>query len=139
MGINLNNLIELKSYIFRKSGGHPQGHEESGDAEMTQSKRKPFAYIKKCGETGNCHYWNAVIGDHFEGIMPKDKDRWKESCKRINAAFNARVDEEVRKAVEDFRERAAKLAENCLSKDGEAIGFAIRCLPTEPEKPEVTS
>ena len=115
---------------------------------MTQSKRKPFAYIKKCGETGNCHYWNAVIGDHFEGIMPKDKDRWKESCKRINAAFNARVDEEIKKAVEEFRERAAQAVEGMpcgrsmyatTSEASAAIAMKgvaaaeIRALSTEPE------
>lgn len=95
----------------------------------------------------------AVIGDHFEGIMPKDKDRWEESCKRINAAFNARVDEEVQKAVEEFKGKAVKALkslsneeENLVENTGGQFGSYLTAnalsraadvvfeLPTEPER-----
>ena len=120
---------------------------------MTKSKREPFAVISYCIEAdenalsvGN----QTVAGDGKHGF---DHVALVDICKRINAAFNARVDEEVRKAVEEFRERAARSVEvadlfedvenGCPAEMPEATrpGFSavgwiakkIRALPTEPE------
>jgi hypothetical protein len=94
---------------------------------MTEPKREPFAMLafepipgKDVGENysvvGGCAAYSRDLSD-------------EDFCRFVNAAFNARVDEEVRKAVEDFRERAAKLME-----DPDACPEDIRRLPTEPER-----
>jgi len=99
---------------------------------MTEPKREPFAEVAVLFE-GQDPGKRLLVND--VPLFEAGKEYEVEDVATIiNAAFNARVDAEIKKAVEEFRERAAKLAENCLSKDGEAIGFAIRCLPTEPER-----
>jgi hypothetical protein len=91
---------------------------------MTEPKREPFAYVEKFKDTEN---YFVVAGGHT--ILPTQRKNDADyRAFMLNAAFNARVDEEVRKAVEDFRERAAKLME-----DPDACPEDIRRLPTEPE------
>lgn len=105
---------------------------------MTQSKREPFAVISYCIEAdenalsvGN----QTVAGDGKHGF---DHVALVDICKRINAAFNARVDEEVRKAVEKFRERAEIVVRQecggkCGGDRGCEISRKIMEIPTEPE------
>ena len=114
---------------------------------MTKSKREPFAAIPHRFNgwitVGPCSFLTMMSGDDLRGDVDS-----------INAAFNARVDEEVRKAVEEFRERAARSVEvadlfedvenGCPAEMPEATrpGFSavgwiakkIRALPTEPER-----
>lgn len=100
---------------------------------MTQSKREPFAVISYCIEAdenalsvGN----QTVAGDGKHGF---DHVALVDICKRINAAFNARVDEEVRKAVEEFKSLAMLTARAWYRHSGDDIAEKIDALPTEPE------
>ena len=77
-----------------------------------------------------------VIIDGEEGV-PGD-ERFENVVGKINAAFNARVDEEVRKAVEKFRERAEIVVRQecggkCGGDRGCEISRKIMEIPTEPE------
>ena len=68
---------------------------------MTQSKREPFAKVFEYGIN---------VGE-IEVYSESDD---KEVVAQINAALNARVDDEVREAVEDNEEFKAKLIESMI-------------------------
>lgn len=77
-----------------------------------------------------------VIIDGEEGV-PGD-ERFENVVGKINAAFNARVDEEVKEAVEEFRERAEIVVRQecggkCGGDRGCEISRKIMEIPTEPE------
>ena len=104
---------------------------------MTQEKREPFAAIPHRFNgwitVGPCSFLTMMSGDDLRGAVDS-----------INAAFNARVDEEVKEAVEESEKwrRAAILL-------GERIGTVgpngyysftadqffewVKGLPTEPK------
>ena len=92
------------------------------------NKREPFAKVFEYGIN---------VGE-IEVYSESDD---KEVVAQINAAFNARVDDEVKKAVEEFRERVSVFYEqsNFVAWDGlmsfsrKDIANKIRNLPTEPE------
>ena len=96
---------------------------------MTQSKREPFAKVFEYGIN---------VGE-IEVYSESDD---KEVVAQINAAFNARVDDEVKKAVEEFVARSARKFETvCEDSHGECwpherckLATAIRGLLTEPEE-----
>jgi len=101
---------------------------------MTEPKREPFAV----GTFGDGFYYdtgkyyegrNILLGGSYYLAYGIPHDVAEEKIRGINLAFNARVDEEIKKAVEKFRERAAKLME-----DPDACPEDIRRLPTEPER-----
>jgi len=92
---------------------------------MTQSKREPFAkaVALRYSDSGGQTYGVEVLGFKLAG-------NFNETGAMLRAmGINARVDEEVRKAVKEFRERASKLME-----DPDACPEDIRRLPTEPER-----
>lgn len=98
---------------------------------MTQEKREPFAAIPHRFNgwitVGPCSFLTMMSGDDLRGAVDS-----------INAAFNARVDEEVRKAVEKFRERAEIVVRQecggkCGGDRGCEISRKIMEIPTEPE------
>lgn len=92
---------------------------------MTEPKREPFARVERWEDTDyvvTFPEWNLVR-------IVYTKREADEFCQKLNAAFNKRLDEEIKKAVVDFRERAAKLME-----DPDACPEDIRRLPTEPER-----
>ena len=57
---------------------------------MTQSKREPFAYVTECFDL-------VVGGRNIKTYFRKHSAVFQ--AKKINAAFNARVDEEVKVAL----------------------------------------
>lgn len=72
---------------------------------MTQSKREPFAkaVALRYSDSGGQTYGVEVLGFKLAG-------NFNETGAMLRAmGINARVDEEMRKAVEEFRERAAKI------------------------------
>ena len=79
---------------------------------MTQEKREPFAAIPHRFNgwitVGPCSFLTMMSGDDLRGAVDS-----------INAAFNARVDEEVKKAVEEIEAVwSARLAQSeafCVS------------------------
>ena len=104
---------------------------------MTQSKREPFSVILlEYSDAGGQTYSVEVFGTKIAGNFGLDGSNRK--CAELNAAFNARVDEEVRKAVEKFRERAEIVVRQecggkCGGDRGCEISRKIMEIPTEPE------
>ena len=100
---------------------------------MTKSKREPFATYRP--------YSRGLMADGFvdgKQYAYLSVAEAKHQIQTINAAFNARVDEEVRKAVEKFRERAEIVVRQecggkCGGDRGCEISRKIMEIPTEPE------
>ena len=94
---------------------------------MTQEKREPFAAIPHRFNgwitVGPCSFLTMMSGDDLRGAVDS-----------INAAFNARVDEEVRKALEAFREKAKKALVDYYGIEKYGPIDIISNLPTEPEE-----
>lgn len=107
---------------------------------MTQSKREPFA---KATKHPTLDTWLVADAAGNNLCWADDSQAWEQwdaesRANSINAAFNARVDEEVRKAVEKFRERAEIVVRQecggkCGGDRGCEISRKIMEIPTEPE------
>lgn len=77
---------------------------------MTQSKREPFA---KATKHPTLDTWLVADAAGNNLCWADDSQAWEQwdaesRANSINAAFNARVDEEVKKAVEEFKWKAVK-------------------------------
>lgn len=105
-------------------------------------KAAPMAEVV---ESTNGEEWRVCVGPYIilgEGFRPKEF--YESLAYRINVAFRARVDEEVKKAVEAFRERAADVCLSLYTIDHapgdwptpEQCADAIRALPLEADKEE---
>lgn len=110
---------------------------------MNQSKREPFARATK-HPTLDTWIVADVAGNNLcwsDGSQSWEKWDAEARANAVNAAFNARVDEEERKAVEEFRERVKwYLRSTPLEHPGRAdltMDQAIKIIeniPTEPER-----
>lgn len=112
---------------------------------MTTEEREQFAsvIVSSDGQSWLVDVAGKVIdGNPFRDIP------WVERVAIINAAFNARVDAEAKKAVEEFRKHCLDIIlgdcygmvtderEAHHNADIEAIAEKVRALPTEPGKGE---
>ena len=86
---------------------------------------KPFARVVQQGKRGRL-----AVGSTWISEPTIEAESY---CGRINTAFNARVDEEVRKAVEEFKSLAMLTARAWYRHSGDDIAEKIGALPTEPE------
>ena len=106
---------------------------------MNDPKREPFVRV---AEVHSLNY-GVLLSDRMARGHYGPKTSMERFVEDLNAAFNKRLDEEIKKALEGFRERAAEIAFgfcDCLNDISDCAAIkAIRALPTEPEKPEVTS
>ena len=105
---------------------------------MTQSKREPFATYRP--------YSRGLMADGFvdgKQYAYLSVAEAKRQTQAINAAFEVRVKESVREAVEEFKARALEIAikngirriddRRVPAEGGRDIYNEIRALPTEPE------
>lgn len=102
---------------------------------MTQSKREPFA---KATKHPTLDTWLVADAAGNNLCWADDSQAWEQwdaesRANSINAAFNARVDEEVRKALEAFREKAKKALVDYYGIEKYGPIDIISNLPTEPE------
>lgn len=108
---------------------------------MKDMDREPFAVVVEYKETGR-PYRVEVGGVEMEGGSSPAHSEFL--ARLVNDAFSKRLDEEIAKAVEEFRTRAVLVAiyhptychgltvQDCC----EMIADGLRALPTEPERGE---
>ena len=108
---------------------------------MTEPKREPFVRV---AEVHSLNY-GVLLSDRMARGHYGPKTSMERFVEDLNAAFNKRLDEEIKKAVVDFREKCLDIVlgdcyglvtderEAAHNADIVAIAEKIRDLPTEPE------